>query len=71
MEGEWGGWSRTACGPGDTKRGAALAPQPLAPSRGAETCISASPDKALENNMLFPPLPRCARAVFTVGERSL
>lgn len=38
---------------------------------GAGTRLSAPPDKTLENNMLFPLLPGCARAVFTVGERAL
>lgn len=37
----------------------------------AGTRLSAPSDKTLENNMLFPPLPGCARAVFTVGERGL
>lgn len=58
--------------PRGTGRGAASAPGLLAPPpRGAETCISAPPDETLENNMSFPPPPRWARAVFTVGRRSL
>lgn len=52
--------------------GAASVPGLLAPPpRGAEICVSMPPDKTLENNMSFPPPPRWARAVFTVGERSL
>lgn len=57
--------------PGDIGEERLRPPRLLAPRRGAETCVSASPDKTLENNMLFPPLPRCARAVFTVGARPL
>lgn len=38
---------------------------------GAGTRLSTPPDKTLENNMLFPPLPGCVHAVFTVGERGL
>ena len=69
MEADGGGGS----GPGRGPRAAIREEQPqlLAPRRGAETRISAPPDKTLENNMLFPPLPGCARAVFTVGERPL
>lgn len=73
LEGPDGGqWGRLVW-PSPWARGAIREEQPqlLAPRRGAETSISASPDKTLENNMLFPPLPGCARAVFTVGERSL
>lgn len=32
----------------------------LRPRREAETCISVPPDKALENDMLFPPPARRA-----------
>lgn len=67
-KGEWGGWLR---GPGGCQRTAAVAPRLPALQRGTEACISTSPDKTLENDLLFPPLPRCACAVFTVGERSL
>lgn len=68
MEADGSGGSGPAHGPQAAIR--EEQPQLLAPRRGAENSISASPDKTLENNMLFPPLPGCAHAVFTVGERS-
>lgn len=69
MEADGGGGPGPARGPQAAIR--EEQPRLLALRRGAETSISASPDKTLENNMLFPLLPGCARAVFTVGERSL
>lgn len=56
------------CGGPVSKRLSSLSFQLPALWGGAGTRLSAPPDKTPENNMLFPLLPGCARAVFTVGE---
>lgn len=68
MGSDWRAW---LWGPVSERLADSGSPQLLALWGGAGTRLSAPPDKTLENNMLFPPLPGCARAVFTVGERGL
>lgn len=64
-------WRAWLWGPVSERLADSSSPQLLALWGGAGTRLSAPPDKTLENNMLFPPLPGCARAVFTVGEGGL
>lgn len=59
MTGEGGGSSPRGSGTGRYREEQRPPPAPAA-EREAETCISVPPDKALENDMLFPPPARRA-----------